>query len=393
MKLRFHRSIAVLATLSLLRGWSSAVIMAFLPLYGIEIGMDFACIGLAVTIANIVTVFSLPLMGWFVDVGGRRPTLFTSTICMALSLLLPAVIQSHIAVMIAYSLFYLSFFSWQIVRGAMVIQMASPTSAATVFATLATLFQLARTVAPSIVGIVISMYGYRVTFLAISMFMFLGSLLITIIPSEKIKTKNKEGFKAILSSIKPKRNEIPLLSVLSIDRFGWMLWFPLLNPYLKVYLELDTEVIGLIASLINGTTIATLIIAGRLADRIGWLTSMLLSEIFAAIGTALLIYAKGIELVMLATIFLGLSIALWIPSFDIAISSVAETPNAIGCAYSRANMVRTLASVPAPMIGGELYTAYPRLPLMIGTALMVLNAVILTITKRREKLSKRSLRT
>jgi len=390
MKLRFHISIVVLATLSLLRGWSSAVIMAFLPLYGIEIGMDFACIGLAVTVANIVTVFSLPLMGWFVDVGGRRPTLLTSTICMALSLLLPAVMPSYIAVMVSYSLFYLSFFSWQIVRGAMVIQMAGPTSAATIFATLATLFQLARTVSPSIVGIAISIYGYRLVFLAISMLMFLGSLLIMMVPDEKGKAKSREGLRSILLSLKPRRSEIPLLFILSIDRFGWTLWFPLLNPYLKVYLRLDAEVIGLIASLINGTTIATLIIAGKLADKIGWTTSMLLSEIFAAVGTALLVCAKGIDLVVAATIFLGLSIALWIPSFNVAVPSVAETSNAIGYAYTRVNMVRTLASVPAPMIGGKLYALYPRLPLVIGTVLMILNTVMLMVMKRHEKFNRKS---
>jgi len=365
--------------------------MAFLPLYGIEIGMDFACIGFAVTVANIVTVFSLPLTGWLVDIGSRRLILSTSTMCMAFSLLLPAAIPLHIAVIVAYSLFYLSFFSWQIVRGAIVSQIAGPTSVATTLATLAMLFQLARTVAPSVMGIAILIYGYRLTFLATSMLMFLGSMLAMMIPREEGKVRGREGLKAILLSIKPKRSEIPLLSVLSIDRFGWTLWFPLLNPYLKVHLALGTESIGLITSLINGTTIVALLIAGRIVDRIGWCTSMLLSEILAAIGMVLLMYAKDVDLVIIAVIFLGLSIALWIPSFNIAIPSVAGSLDGVGRAYSRANMVRTVASVPAPMIGGELYTTYPKLPLMIGAALMILNTAVLMIMRKHKRFNRRSL--
>ena len=60
---------------------------------------------------------------------------------------------------------------------------------------------------------------------------------------------------------------------------------------------------------------------------------------------------------------------------------------------SHTNMVRTVASVPAPMIGGELYTVCLKMPLMIGAVLMILNTAVLMIMRKRKGFNRRPLRT
>ena len=118
---------------------------------------------------------------------------------------------------------------------------------------------------------------------------------------------------------------------------------------------------------------------GKLVDRFGWVFGMLISELFAAMGMIMLLQAGSVEFVILAGIFIGLSIAFWIPSYNVAVPSIMGSTNDIGRAYSRAYMVRSPMSIPAPTIGGVLYHEFPQLPISIGAALMIVNVVLLTM--------------
>ncbi len=377
---RIPRDILILGFLSILRGVASASISTFLPLYALTIGMDFSDIGLAVTVANVVSVFSLPIIGWLIDAVSRKLVLMIAMFCTILSLALPAAFPSPIAIYVAYSLFYLSFFSWQPARGAVVMQVVDRTLVATVFASLATAFQVARVATPSIVGISIAVYGYRLVFSVLAMIMVLGIGLIAML--SEVRSEHRERvpvLKGLLLSIKPSRAEIQLYIILSIDRFGWAIWFPLLNPYLSVYLGLSTETIGFFTSLIYGSTIVALIAVGKFIDKFGWRFGMLFSEVFAAMGMIMLLRANTVELVLLAGILIGSSIAFWIPSYNVAVPSIMSSTNNIGRAYSRANMVRSLISIPAPTIGGALYREFPQLPISLGVVLMIVNIIILTM--------------
>ncbi len=375
---RIPRPVLVLGFLSILRGVASASIATFLPLYALTIGVDFSDIGLAVTIANVISVLSLPIIGWLIDAVSRKLVLMLAMFCTILSLALPVAFPSPTAIYAAYSLFYLSFFSWQPARGAVVVQVVDRTHVATAFASLATVFQLARVVTPSIVGVSIAAYGYKRVFLMLAAIMVLGIGLIAML--SEVRGEHRERaprLKDLLLSMRPSRAEIPLYVILSIDRFGWTIWFPLLNPYLNVYLGLSTEIIGFLTSLINGSTIAALIVVGRLVDRFGWVLGMMFSEFLAAMGMIALLRASSIEHVMLAGMLIGLSIAFWIPSYNVAVPSVMCSTNDIGRAYSRANMVRSMISIPAPTIGGALYREFPQLPISIGAVLMIVNVAVL----------------
>ena len=91
-----------------------------------------------------------------------------------------------------------------------------------------------------------------------------------------------------------------------------------------------------------------------------------------------------------ALTFMGLSIALWVPSFNIAVPSIAPSKSELGRAYARSTFYRSVISVPAPWVGGMLYSVAPVLPMVAGALSLiadvgVLRAVARTVPTRSER--------
>lgn len=382
--MRERSVVKALSIMSLGRGVSVSILRVFLPVYAVSIGLSIFNIGLATSIATLVSVAAMPFIGYFVDVYGRRLMLVLSNACTALAGIVAILFPSSWGVLSAYVLFYLSFFSWQPTRASIVVDVAEEEGRGTIFALLSLVFQVSRTITPYIAGLLIVMYGYSGVFVFSSITLVIVTFVFMILVRGKyVEARGKGSLGDFINSIIPRRNEIPLHVILSIDRFGWSLWLPLLNPILKVHLGFDEGLVGFMNTLMSISTLITLPLAGKFVDKRGWRYSLLLSELLGALGVTMIVIMPTILSVSATMIFLGTSIAFWIPSFNVAIPSIIRNRLELGRAYSRANMYRTAASIPSPALGGTLYQETPILPLIVGTILLLTSSSMIAYLSRK----------
>lgn len=382
--MRERSVVKALSIMSLGRGISVSILRVFLPVYAVSIGLSIFNIGLATSIATLVSVAAMPFIGYFVDVYGRRLMLVLSNACTALAGIVAILFPSSWGVLSAYVLFYLSFFSWQPTRASIVVDVAEEEGRGTIFALLSLVFQVSRTITPYIAGLLIVMYGYSGVFVFSSITLVIVTFVFMILVRGKyVEARGKGSLGDFINSIIPRRNEIPLHVILSIDRFGWSLWLPLLNPILKVHLGFDEGLVGFMNTLMSISTLITLPLAGKFVDKRGWRYSLLLSELLGALGVTMIVIMPTILSVSATMIFLGTSIAFWIPSFNVAIPSIIRNRLELGRAYSRANMYRTAASIPSPALGGTLYQETPILPLIVGTILLLTSSSMIAYLSRK----------
>lgn len=376
--------VKALSIMSLGRGVSVSVLRVFLPVYAVSIGLSIFDIGLATSIATLVSVVTMPFIGYFVDVYGRRLMIVLSNACTALAGIVAILFPSSWGVLSAYVLFYLSFFSWQPTRASIIVDVTEEGGRGTIFALLSLVFQVSRTITPYIAGLLIVMYGYSGVFVFSSIMLVIVTFVFMILVRGKyVETRRKGSLRDFINSIIPHRNEISLHVILSIDRFGWSLWLPLLNSILKVHLGFDEGLVGFMNTLMSISTLVTLPLAGKFVDKRGWRYSLLLSELLGALGVMMIVIMPTILGVGTAMIFLGTSIAFWIPSFNVAIPSIIRNKLELGRAYSRANMYRTAASIPSPALGGTLYQATPILPLIVGIIILLTSSSMIAYLGRK----------
>ncbi len=371
-----------LMIISGLRGITSTVIRVFLPVYAFTIGMSMADIGFATTIAIAVSVLILPVMGYLTDVVGRKTTLLLSIILMALSAILLYICPTSMGVTIAYVLFYTSFFSWQPARGAMVVDTTSGTSIASAFAYLSLAFWIPRTITPYIAGTIIVHYGYSIVFLGSAIILILITIpIIILIKEARSPISENKSFKVIIEGMIPKRHELPLHVILSLDRIGWTLWLPIINPFMKSEYGLNEDDIGLLNTVMNIVTVIALIPSGKMVDKKGWKLGLILSEMAGILGLLVIIFTSTIYPLIIAMSLFGISIGLWLPSYNASIPSIIRNREELGRAYSRANIYRAILSTPSPWIGGVMYAILPLLPLISGSIILTINTLIITSYK------------
>ena len=378
--------IAPLAVVSALRGLGTSVLMTFLPVYAVCIGLSLPDIGIVSTIAMGISVMLIPLAGITVDLLGKKTVLFISTLMLSMASIIPFLIEDFLGVLIAYILFHSALNIWIPARAATVAGTISENIMGRSFAILSLSFQISRVIAPYIAGIFIKNYGYSPVFMTASIVVASSSIIIVLFIPEQ-KSSERLSLSGLLKGITPRREELGFHIFLCMDRSGWRLWTPILNSYMKVHLGLGEDIIGFMSTLRGVTSMLGVVPSGILVDKYGWIPAILASEVTGALAALTIAFARSDELVVLAMCLIGLSIALWSPSFNVAIPNIVPIKSELGRTYARSNLYRSIAAIPAPWLGGMLYDITPALPMTIGAIVLFINIGILAsiVRKYRKK--------
>lgn len=202
-----------------------------------------------------------------------------------------------------------------------------------------------------------------------------------------VETLNKKevefSWKKVIEALKPRKNLGWFYIGSTSDRFAWALWLPLLNAFIGDIYGLSATEIGFLNSIMFFATLVTQYVVGRWIDKIGYLIGLTLSELSGLIATVILGLLHSIELLILSLVFIGLSISLWIPSYNNTVSlNTKQEYRAIE--YSKINSYRAFAAIPAPYIGGYLYdTLSPTIPFMISSIVMVFTSSLFYSRSRK----------
>ena len=367
-----------LAVVTAFRGISTSILMTFLPVYAVSIGIPLPDVGTMSAIAMGVSVLAMPFVGMAVDFLGRKTILIISTITLMVAPLIPITYRNYVGVLMAYILFNLALNTWVPARAVTVATSVNREVMGLSFALVSLSFQIARSIVPYIAGLLIRNYGYIITFTisAITAGLALPIILLTIHES---RSSSSLTIKEFIKGVIPKRNELGFQIFLCVDRSGWRLWIPILNSYMKIKLGFSEDIIGLLSTIRGISSLISLIPSGRLVDKFGWFPALLLSEVTGGLAALTMALAQSPFIAAIAMALIGLSVALWIPGFNVAVPNVIPNKSELGRTYARCNFYRSVAAVPTPWIGGMLYNIIPTLPMVAGAILILTNLGILRV--------------
>lgn len=373
-----------IAYVSTLRGLCSTILITSLPVHAVlaDLGLpDIATISATTTGIGITLI---PLIGVAVDVVGKKAIMLASTIVLSLAPITPLIVKGYIGILLAYMLFNIAINSWAPARAATIAGFVERENMGTSFAFLSLSFQISRLITPYIAGLLIKHFGYNLVFTIASLIALIAALVTAFSVPHLIEEWNKRfSLRDFFKGITPRRGELRFLLFLCVDRSSWRLWMPMLNSYMKALLGFGEDIIGLVNTFRGATSMLSVLPSGKLVDKRGWFPAILLSEVLAVLSVLTMMFAHTAMDMALAMTFIGLSIALWTPSFNVAISEIVSEKSELGRAYARTNFYRSLTAIPSPWIGGKLYAITPMLPMIASTIMFLLGiGVLLTINPK-----------
>ncbi|RLG61767.1 hypothetical protein DRN84_03030, partial [Candidatus Geothermarchaeota archaeon] len=336
MSQQLKRNVYVLSIYSFLRGVGNSIFMTLFPLYLLVLGYSMSDIGAIATISYLISGLVVPFLGLLVDYYGRKPFVILTGLTTVVSLIILGYSTSYILLVTSYALMNFSFLAGQPARGAMLAESVSRERMGEAFGFVTTAFFISRVFMPSIAGFMADTIGYKITFVIGGIIVLLGVLFFWAVSIETIGGGRRPSFKDVIKALKPSRNLGWLYIGVIIDRFSWALWMPLLNAYIEDVYGLGATEIGFLNSIMSFSSLVTQYLSGKWVDKIGYLMGLALSELSGLVAVVLIGFSNSIESLVLGLISIGLSISLWIPSYNNAIALNTEKEER-AVEYSKAN--------------------------------------------------------
>ena len=367
-----------ISVFTVIRGIGIPGFMYLFPLYLLTLGYHTADLGPLATYSAIATALSLPLIGYITDRGYAAVIGVSSGILISLSLAMPVLWRGYWELVAAYFLNYLGMMSWQLSRGSLTAKVVKISSLGKYFGLYTMLYNSMNIVTPLALGLALTSTTYEVLLIILSLLVASGSAIFAImvlkpagiveyaLRSEAINRWGEVwrgcsylGLPRKILCIYGKaliveRRLIPLVLFGVFDRYGWMLWMPMLNAYLKEYLGLTPTLVGIYNTLRGVAMLAAALPVGHITDKLGGIRSLIINEVLGASGTLLLMTGSTI-LIYTSAFLIGWSIAFWIVGYN-TISAVLMGPQNLGRVRSSVDSLRTFAAIPAPAIGSSIFT-------------------------------------
>ena len=374
---RYGRNVYILSIFSFLRGVGSSIFVTLFPIYLLLIGYSMSDIGGIATLASLFTAFIIPFLGILIDYYGRKPFVVLTGFTMVISFFIVGYSTLYALLVAAYALVNFSFMMGQPARGALLAESVSKERMGEAFGIVTTSFFIARVFIPSIAGLMADTIGYKPTFLIGGIIVLIGVIIFWYFGMETLeKREMKLSWKKIVDMLRPRRKLNWLYMGTIADRFGWALWMPLLNAFMGDAYGMSATEIGFLNSIMFFVTLTTQYVIGRWIDKIGYSLGLVLSELSGLLAALSLGLFHSIGLLVLGLLFIGLSVSLWIPSFNNAVSLNTEREYR-AAEYSKVNSYRAFIAIPAPYIGGYLYDYIaPETPFMLSSLILIVASSI-----------------
>ncbi|MET1101449.1 MAG: MFS transporter [Pyrodictiaceae archaeon] len=371
------RNLIALTVYALFRGFTVGGYQALYSAYMKTLGYSMASIGAAVTASSLIAALVAPGFGVFIDIlGAKLATLVTGLIALLAVGLLSVPSPGYSMFIASYMSFMLAFVLGQPSRSTLLAKSISPERYGYYFALITLAFSASRAVGPLVTGW-IALHNYSQAFQVMTLSTATGLSAFYMMAREperqergKGRTLNELLLEAYHRTFKPRQELAKLYLFLVLDRSGWSLWFPMLSAYFKA-LGHSEEEIGLFYTMTSLVQTISSIPLGKLADKAGAVKVLASSEAMGTAAVILLAEPRPIALLVTALTLIGLSIAAWIPAYNKLVAQLAR--GRLGETYASANAVRSIASIPAPILGGLLYQSLgPQTPFIASALVLAL---------------------
>lgn len=372
------RNVVTIAIIGLVTSSVEGLFRPFIPVYAYSLGLNLQDLGTAVTLSMLFSSLILPLLGRIMDIKGRKLGIMISTMFLSLSPLVAIAARDMLLILLAYFFLFLSFMSEMSARGAILSESVPEEELGRAFGKVMTVRNVPRLIIPLSAGFLITVLGFHTTFGLASAI----GLVALVIAYRMVSETFGNDYNHVLVTSRtrdlflPEKGLIHVYVMASLDRVAWFVWFPLLNAYVVDVFKVNATMVGLLVFVMNLAWITFQYQAGRLADKLGAPKIILLSQVLAVVVMVGLSLTTSIMMLPLIWAIMGLSLACWIPSFNMVVANL-RGPELRGLTFAKVNMFRSFVTIPFPLLGGYLYeNVMVNAPFIIGIPMMVISMIV-----------------
>lgn len=349
-----------------------------LPLYLKELGAGVTQIGLFFTLSQLIPLALQILGGWISDTVGRLRSIAFGSL---------AGVLAYFALILSPTWGWLLVGSaFSAVGGALVApsfdayiaESTQPSTRARVFGITSALFMVVGVVGPVLGGFLADVRGFKFMLVVAAVLYFIATAIRFGMARTAAKSSESQPKRLSLQGLKENMG-LMMAMVLAGGVVTWIMItdgvrdisIGLSYNFLPVYMEqiggLNLKQIGLMNSVFGLFVMLTTIPAGWLADRKGERLSIALGFVFISLAMLVIVFmpVQSIWLYGLGWASAGIGIGLATPGYQSLISKVVPK-NLRGTAFGLFSTSLGLVSLPAPWLGGILWTRFsPQAPFLV----------------------------
>lgn len=385
-----RREFTILLITMLLANIGARMWIVFEPLYLQELGADVVGVGLFFTLTTVLHIVFRFVGGWFSDRIGRLVAIGAGSLFGLIGFILLGLAP------VWYWAFLAAFFlaAGRSLVGpsfdAYVAEWSSEETRARTFGRVRAQFRFVELLGPALGGAIIGSHNYRVVFMASGGLMGIATTL-------RLWLAWRGRRQGRVASPRPHVGFGKHLAGLGSMIFagGLLTWLFLLDGILDVgasfsgklqpiYLQavggLSESTIGILASLAGLAGIVAAWLSGRLGERWGERTAMVISLLATAGGWTLMLASNTVVGFGGAAFLWGFGSGMADPAWKSLISRAVPSAS-LGVTYAAFESTARLLSLPFPWIGAQLWEQVnPRLPFMVTIAITLLATIPVWLT-------------
>ena len=358
-------------------------------LYLKELGAGIAQIGIFYTLSQIIPLLLQILGGWISDSLGRLKAI---------------AIGSVIGIFVYVPLLLANTWEWVLVAsvlGAMtrslvgpsfdafIADHSAPENRARLFGITQTLFSVVGVAGPLLGGWMVDQYGFKMMLLVAAVLYIAATVIRVSMAREASRTQGADRPKLSFAGLKTDLGAMVAL-VLAGGLFTWIMitdgvrdiFFNMSFSFLSIFMQditgLTISQIGLMSSIFGFASMAVMIPAGWLSDKVGERVNISIAFLFmgVAIGMIALVPAGSPAWVIgLGWTIAGIGQGLATPAYQSLISK-AVPARLRGVAFGLFSTSLGLVSLPGPVIGSWLWERYsPQTPFLITAVVSLLTMI------------------
>lgn len=385
--LALEGNIRVLAIQTLVSQLGVGMLVVIWQPYILSLGLTVVDIGVVQSLINFSTAAGLFIWGPLSDMFGRKRVMLLGHASRVVAVI--ALLFSGNVVFLYVFAFFVGFSCfWQQMnpaRTALIAESVGDTKRATALATLMTISQGTSVIMASVGGYLAIVTGYWPIFAITITGETIGIILMALFVKEThvVGAPNRKdvGLR-ILANLKPERELTPMYVMMVIMGIGYGVGYSVFYGALTDAYGYTTLELGLISTVTSLSWALGSIPGGKLSERFGNRTMILLSNASALIAAAGFILFRSLPALLLFSVFNGLDPCFWIPSWTSIIAErvPAKTRSSI---FGKLDAYNRFAAIPAPYIGGLIYAGYgftaPLLVHLVG--IFIWGYMVITLTR------------
>lgn len=368
----FQGNVRVLAVTGMSTGAYVIMLNALLQPFVVEqLGFGVFILGILVAVgarpAGLASSIIQPFAGYLADIFGRKPLIVIGSavgIGSMVSFLLAAVTHALAAVAVGYILFGMALLGYPAAQATIAESVEMNTRKVQVaFGVVFFFTNLPGVISPAAGGYVATTVGYAVLFAVAALLesanlaIFIAALRETRAPKEEDDAASTGLGSSLRQALRIPRGLLRIYTPFAMDAFSFGLSGAIIYGMWSSTFGLSASDIGLIASTLSASIVASQYVATRILLRFGARKTLAFSEFLTVVVLGGWVAAPSLPVLLAMAAIFGFSVSTWLPSLS-SLLMVAAPVGERGGVAGKLAAFRGLIGAPAPFIGGFLFASF-----------------------------------